>query len=67
MKTVGIECAECGHCVDLHKASASDSKSLVDARADIENTIVEWLKEDALEKGLQVNYDNFNVVKFLTN
>ena len=67
MKAWHIECEDCAHCVDLHQADSSDPANLSEARTDVWNTIVQWLKEDAQEKGLLVSYDRFNAeAKFLT-
>lgn len=60
MKAWHIECVDCGHCVDLHEANNSDPENLVEARTDVWNTIVQWLKEDAQERGLLVKYDQFD-------
>ena len=49
-----IDCHGCAHCVDLHAPDDDDDENLSQARCNASTTIVNWLKEDAKQKQLNV-------------
>lgn len=45
MKAVLIDCADCGHCVDLKVANENDSPELTAARNLVAAQMITWLDE----------------------
>jgi len=43
MNTRIIQCADCGHCVDLHTPTDNDPENLTKVRSEIEAEISKWL------------------------
>lgn len=54
-----IQCNGCAHCVDLHAQDDGDDENLSQARCNVSNTIVEWLKEDAKKRELGITVYDF--------
>jgi len=53
MKAVLMECANCGHCIDLGTPTPNDPIEVTNAREDIFEQIQIWLAADAAKKQLK--------------